>query len=151
MSLNIPQLQHLYGDVAVRDIGLMASEGHMSIPVADGNGGGVLDIEGNFFEFIPAEELENWTGPGLLCDELQVGQKYFVILTTPSGLFRYNISDVVEVTGYMHQAPIIRFLNKGNRISTMASRRLFFRFFLNRVVSSASHAGHFGLSPGRRT
>ena len=124
MGLNIPQLRQFYGEAAVRDIGLMASEGHMSIPLADGSGGGVLDIESNFFEFIPAEELENWSGPGLLCDELQVGQKYFIILTTPSGLFRYNIFDVVEVTGYMNGAPIIRFLNKGDRISSVVGEKL---------------------------
>ena len=124
MGLNIPQLRRYYGDVALRDIGLIASEGHMTIPLEDGYGGGVLDIGSNFYEFIPVDELEGWSGAGLLCDELEEGKKYFIILTTPSGFFRYNISDVVEVTGYMGSAPIIRFLNKGSRISSVVGEKL---------------------------
>ena len=124
MGLCIPQLRQLYGEVALRDIGLLASEGRMSIPLADEVPEGVLDIDNNFYEFIPAEEIDNWTGPALLGHELQVGKKYFILLTTPSGFFRYNISDVVEVTDYLGQAPVICFLNKGTHISSLVGEKL---------------------------
>ena len=45
-------------------------------------------------------------------------------MTTPSGFFRYNISDVVEVSGYVGGAPMIRFLNKGTHISSMVGEKL---------------------------
>ena len=40
----LPQLAELYGAVAVRDHGLSASEGRMTIPLADGTPAGLLDF-----------------------------------------------------------------------------------------------------------
>ena len=124
MGLYIPQLRELYGDVALHDIGLLASEGRMNIPLSDETPDGLLDIDSNFYEFIPADEIQGWTGPALLGHELEVGEKYFILLTTPSGFFRYNISDVVEVSRYVGGAPVIRFLNKGTRISSTVGEKL---------------------------
>ena len=124
MGLYIPQLRELYGDVVLRDIGLLASEGRMSIPLSDETPDGMLDIDSNFYEFIPVDQMDGWTGPALLGHELEVGKKYFILLTTPSGFFRYNISDVVEVSGYVGGAPMIRFLNKGTRISSIVGEKL---------------------------
>ncbi|MGL5096552.1 MAG: GH3 family domain-containing protein, partial [Planctomycetia bacterium] len=47
-----------YGTPAVRDLGLIASEGRMTIPMEDGTSGGVLEIGSTFFEFIPAGEID---------------------------------------------------------------------------------------------
>ena len=124
MGLYIPQLRQLYRPAALRDIGLLSSEGRMSIPLVDEVPEGVLDIDSNFFEFVPVEEIDNWTGPALLGHELEVGEKYFILMTTPSGFFRYNISDVVRVTGYIGQAPVICFLNKGTHISSVVGEKL---------------------------
>ena len=124
MGLYIPQLRQLYGQATLRDIGLLASEGRMSIPLADEAPEGVLDIDSNFYEFVPVKEIDNWTGPALLGHELEVGKKYFILLTTPSGFFRYNISDVVMVTDYIGQAPVISFLNKGTHISSVVGEKL---------------------------
>ena len=124
MGLYIPELRELYGNATLHDIGLLASEGRMSVPLADNTPAGVLDIDNNFYEFIPAEEIDNWQGPALLGHELEVGQKYFILLTTPSGFFRYNISDVVEVVAYSGQAPVIRFLNKGTHISSVVGEKV---------------------------
>ena len=41
-----------FGDVPIRDLGLMASECRMTIPMEDEVSAGALDIENNFFEFI---------------------------------------------------------------------------------------------------
>src|SRR5262249_44547129 len=40
-----------YGATPVRDIGLLASEGRMTIPLSDGTPSGVLDITTHYFEF----------------------------------------------------------------------------------------------------
>ncbi len=124
MGLYIPQVRQLYGDVVLRDIGLLASEGRMSIPLSAETPDGMLDIDNNFYEFIPADQIDGWTGPALLGYELEVGKKYFILMTTPSGFFRYNISDVVQVSGYIGTAPMIRFLNKGTHISSVVGEKL---------------------------
>ena len=88
-----------FGDVPVRDVGLIASEGRMTIPIADGTPAGVLDIRHNIFEFIPAENIDDPMPETLLPHELQEGRDYFILLTTPGGLYRYNIHDKVRCRG----------------------------------------------------
>src|SRR5262249_49111103 len=66
-----------FGNAPVRDIGLLASEGRMTIPVADGTASGVLDITTHFFEFIPEEEAGNPNPVVLAAHELEVGRTYF--------------------------------------------------------------------------
>ena len=41
-----------------RDIGFLASEAQMTVPIDDG-AGGVLAVGTNFYEFIPEEEMES--------------------------------------------------------------------------------------------
>ncbi len=43
----------IFGERPVRDVGLIASEGRMSIPIADGTPAGMLNIRHHYFEFIP--------------------------------------------------------------------------------------------------
>ena len=54
-----------FGDAAVRDIGLIASEARMTIPLEDDTASGVLEVAGTFFEFIPMEEIDS-TQPTVL-------------------------------------------------------------------------------------
>ena len=44
-----------FGEFPVRDVGLIASAGRMTIPLADGTPSGVLDVTSHYFEFIPEE------------------------------------------------------------------------------------------------
>lgn len=124
LSNYLRQYPHYFGQVPVWDIGLIASEGRMTIPMQEDGSSGVLDVSSHFFEFIPEDEEDKTNPTVLLAHELTVGQRYFIILTTSSGLYRYNIHDLVEVTGMYHQAPVIRFLNKGRHISSMTGEKL---------------------------
>ena len=141
MGLYLQHLPKWFGDVPVRDIGLMASEGRMSIPLVDGSPAGVLDVERSFFEFVPADQIE-WDRPDVLrCHELEVGQCYFVLLTTSSGLYRYDIRDMVRVVGYQGLAPVIEFLHKGAHVSSMAGEKLTERQVVDAVAAVGSRLG----------
>ncbi|MCX6357742.1 MAG: GH3 auxin-responsive promoter family protein [Candidatus Aureabacteria bacterium] len=118
----LPLVREYWGERPLRDPGLIASEGRMTIPLEDGEAGGVLDIGSHFYEFIPFEEEGG--DETLLAHELEKGRKYFILLTTSSGFFRYNISDVVEVAGFYGDTPILRFLHKGSRISSLTGEKL---------------------------
>ncbi|NOZ24352.1 MAG: GH3 auxin-responsive promoter family protein [Planctomycetes bacterium] len=120
----LPLYEEYYGNVPVRDLGLLASEGRMSIPHQDEGGGGILDIQGAFFEFIPEGEEDAEHPDTLLCHELEEGKRYFVVLTTSAGLYRYNIYDLVEVTGFFNATPVIAFLNKGKHISSITGEKI---------------------------
>jgi hypothetical protein len=114
----------LFGNTPVRDIGLLASEGRMTIPLESGSPGGVLDPTVNYYEFIPEEEIDSPTPSTLEAHELVEGKNYFVLLTTPSGFYRYNICDLVRVVGKFHDAPVLEFLNKGAHFANITGEKL---------------------------
>ncbi len=113
-----------YGSTPIRDIGLLASEGRMSIPLADGTPSGVLDVTTHYFEFIPEEEGDSKTPTVLAAHELQEGKSYFILPTTAFGLYRYNIHDVVRVTGFHNKTPLIEFLSKGAHFANITGEKL---------------------------
>ncbi len=113
-----------FGDIEIRDIGLVASEGRMTIPVSHASDDGILDIRSHFFEFVPEAAIEDKQPRTLLAQELQVGERYYVLLTTSSGFYRYDIRDLVEVTGFRHQAPMLRFLNKGKHFCSITGEKI---------------------------
>ncbi len=96
----------------------------MTIPVDDNTPAGILDATSHFYEFIPADQVDAASPAVLRCHRLDRGSEYYLVLTTSSGLFRYNIMDLVRVSGYYGQAPIIEFLSKGQRICSLAGEKL---------------------------
>jgi len=120
----LPQLVELYGHTALRDHGLSASEGRMSLPLADGTSAGILDFYHHYFEFIPVEEYDSPQPTVLEAHELQEGRNYFIVMTTSGGLYRYDIHDVVRCVGFEGQAPLIEFLNKGKHFSNLTGEKL---------------------------
>jgi GH3 auxin-responsive promoter len=113
-----------FGDLPVRDVGLIASEGRMTIPLADGTPSGVLDVTSHYFEFIPEEEMESPQPTVLGADELREGCNYYILPTTSYGLYRYDIHDVVRVTGFHNRTPLIEFLSKGAHFSSVTGEKL---------------------------
>jgi hypothetical protein len=120
----LPQLPDLYGEVAVRDHGLSASEGRMTIPLADGTPAGLLDFYHHYFEFIPVEEYGSPSPNVLEAHELERGRDYYILLTTSGGLYRYDIHDVVRCAGFRGEAPLLEFLNKGKNFSNLTGEKL---------------------------
>jgi hypothetical protein len=113
-----------YGDTPVRDVGLIASEGRMTIPVSDGTPAGILDITTHFFEFIPEEEIQSPQPTVLSPHELVPGRNYYILPTTSYGLYRYNIFDVVRCTGLYNRTPLVEFLSKGSLFSNLTGEKI---------------------------
>ena len=124
LSLYLREMPNYWGDGPVRDIGLIASEGRFSMPLQTEGSAGSLDVSGAFFEFMPEEEAGKPDPAALLPEETEVGRQYFIILTTPGGLFRYHIGDLVRVVGRYGPVPVIEFLNKGQHISNLTGEKL---------------------------
>jgi hypothetical protein len=113
-----------FGDHPVRDVGLIASEGRMTIPLADNTSAGVLDVTSHFFEFIPEAEGDSPQPTVLQAHEVQEGARYFILLTTAYGLYRYHIRDLVRVTGFHNRTPLLEFLSKGANFASMTGEKL---------------------------
>ncbi len=107
-----------------RDYILMASEGVIAIPTVDHASGGVLATPFHFYEFIPEAEAESPSPRVLLASQLEAGQNYVVLLTTSAGLYRYNIGDVVRVTGRMERTPVVEFLHRIGSTCSITGEKL---------------------------
>src|SRR5262249_53645812 len=124
MNVYFSKLPGLYGKTAIRDHGLSASEGRMTIPLTDGTSAGLLGFYHHYFEYIPEEEHDSPNPTVLEAHELEVGKDYYIVLTTSGGLYRYDIHDLVRCVGYEGQAPMIEFLNKGKSFSSLTGEKL---------------------------
>ena len=111
-------------DTPVRDLGYMASEAQITLPVSDAGSAGILCTGANFYEFIPDGEVGSSMSKPLACTELDTGQTYSILLTTPGGLYRYDINDVVRVTGFYNQTPLIEFVRKGRDVTNITGEKL---------------------------
>ncbi len=136
LTLYLRQFPRYFGDAVVRDIGLIASEGRMTLPLSDEGSSGALDLGAAFFEFLPAEGGKPAGDRTLLPNELEVGGQYFLVFTSSAGLYRYNIGDLVRVTGFMGNSPMLEFLSKGAHYSSLTGEKL----SEHQVVSSANAA-----------
>jgi hypothetical protein len=140
----LPRLREYYGETTYRDHGLSASEGRMTLPLADGVSAGVLDYTSHFFEFIPENEHGTTNPTVLLAHELEPEENYFILLTTSSGLYRYDIQDVVRCVGFEGTTPLLEFLNKGAHFSSITGEKL----SEYQVVEAAKTSfAELGLSP----
>ena len=113
-----------FGDRPVRDIGLIASEGRMTIPIEDGTPGGILDIRHHYFEFMPEDQVGRDEPETVEATDLIEGRRYFILPTTAGGLYRYQIHDLVRCEGFHGRAPVLEFLNKGAHFSSMTGEKL---------------------------
>jgi hypothetical protein len=114
----LPELRELFPDVEVQPKGLLATEGFVSFPLID-RPGAALALRCHFFEF---EELDG--SRCRLAHELDRGGRYRVVLTTAGGLYRYQLRDEVEVVGFYHQCPLLRFLGKSDATCDLVGEKL---------------------------
>lgn len=113
-----------FGAAPVRDVGLIASEGRMTIPIADNTASGVLDITSHYFEFLPEAEAGKRDPIVLAAHEVEEGRNYFILPTTAYGLYRYHICDLVRVTGFHNATPLVEFLSKGSHFANLTGEKL---------------------------
>ena len=106
-----------FGETPVRDVGLIASEGRMTIPIEDGTPAGLLDIRHHYFEFIPEDQADREEPETVEATELVEGRNYFIVLTTAGGLYRYNISDLVRCVGYPRPSAADRVPEQGGALT----------------------------------
>jgi hypothetical protein len=97
----------------VRDLGYYATELRGSVPLSDQGDAGVVAVGTNVLEFSPADDDRAPEGRELLpIERLEAGRRYFVYVTNASGLYRYEMNDIVEVAGLYRKTPLIRFIQK---------------------------------------
>jgi hypothetical protein len=123
----LDQLNASYGDLPVLDYGYCASEGCFGAPIGTTGAASVLAPHGHVIELVPEDDIEAVrarTKPSVLLHEAEVGQRYFVVVTTGAGLYRYEMNDLVEVTGKLGRAPLVVFRHKGGAMASMTGEKV---------------------------
>lgn len=123
-GLHADRLAGYFGAAALRDLGLLASEGRMTIPVEDGIAAGPLAVHDTFYEFIPEQDVGSASPPVLGAHELELGRRYSIVLTGGNGLYRYDINDIVEVRGFRGATPEVAFVRKGRDMVSITGEKL---------------------------
>lgn len=113
---------HYFGNTPVCDITYGASEGRGTVFISPEKQ--MLAIGSHFFEFVPENEIDAEKPSILLADELEAGKNYYILFTTSAGLYRYNINDVVKVTGFHNRTPLLDFQYKGGNICSFTGEKI---------------------------
>ena len=108
----------------VRDLGYYATELRGSVPLSDEGDAGVVAVGTNVLEFSPADDGQPQGRDLVPIERLEIGQRYFVYVTNASGLYRHEMNDIVEVAGMYQQTPLIRFIQKGKGVVSIAGEKL---------------------------
>lgn len=94
--------------VPVRDVGITASEGFFAVTVDEGDP--VAFLGGHVLEFVEEDGTPRWAW------ELEQGREYRLVVSTEAGLYRYDMGDIVRVTGWMGEAPRLVFVRRAGHV-----------------------------------
>jgi hypothetical protein len=94
-----------------------------------------------YFEFIHESELENPTPKVQQLWEVKKGERYCPVVTTSAGLYRYNMSDLVEITGFYNEYPLFKFIQKMNGTISLTGEKLHERQFIEAVTTCSHELG----------
>lgn len=108
----------------VLELGYLSSELRATITLSDTGNAGVPTLQDNYFEFIETALYDEGVRVTVRLDKLVEGKQYYIIVTTPAGLYRYFMNDIVEVTGFKQHTPLLRFVQKGKGVTNITGEKL---------------------------
>ncbi len=111
------RLQALFPHAWLQPKGLLATEGAVTIP-RRGSAHPVPAVTSSFLEFVDDG------GRAFLCDELREGADYRVIITTPGGLYRYDLGDRVHCHGFTGALPRLEFIGRAAVATDIVGEKL---------------------------
>lgn len=107
------------------ELGYRASEFIGSINIDAERNTCLPTVHHTVFEFVEQKAWESGAADFTPMSDLRVGANYHIFVTTSSGLYRYDINDVIQV-GETHQGcPTIGFLQKGKGVTSITGEKLY--------------------------
>jgi hypothetical protein len=123
------------------EFGYFSTECRAGIVLKSNTDDTVVFAHKNYFEFVHESDLEKKNPRVYQAYELQKGQRYCMLVTTSAGLYRYNMNDLLEVTGFYNQFPTIRFIQKVNGTINLTGEKLHERQFIEAVHAVEKKTG----------
>jgi sterol desaturase/sphingolipid hydroxylase (fatty acid hydroxylase superfamily) len=118
-------LKLLPENIKVADLGYLSSEFRGSVTYDYSKQSGLPTYKDHFYEFVLKEDWESGESNFKLLHELEKDFDYYVFVTTPSGLWRYNMNDILRVKGFLNDCPLITFQQKGNGACNITGEKLY--------------------------
>ncbi|XP_071484065.1 uncharacterized protein [Diadema antillarum] len=106
---------------------LSATEGVVAFnmwPMKEGKEEYVLMPTCTVFEFIPEDHMHEDEPETYFIDELRVGGTYEVVVTQIFGIYRFRYGDVVRVTRFHHNTPVVEFMYRSGQMLNVSSEKL---------------------------
>ncbi|MGH8129382.1 MAG: GH3 family domain-containing protein [Steroidobacteraceae bacterium] len=125
----------------ILDLGYIASEFRGTITLGRRAGSGCPTAHAHFFEFVERERWDRGDPEFLTLDRIRKGIDYYILVTTPSGLYRYFINDLVRVRGFLHKMPLLSFAQKGKGVTNITGEKLYEAQVLDAVRAAAAQQG----------
>lgn len=121
-SLCIPKIKHyISSSVHILSSMYVCSEALIGLPAKPLEETSLFRLtQHNFYEFIPISNSHLDQPMTFLASEIEVGKVYEIVLTTPTGVYRYRIGDCIKVIEQGENGPLIDF--HGRRETTLHLR-----------------------------
>jgi len=110
--------------VRMIDAGYVASEVRGTVVVDAEQNLALPLLEDVFFEFVPDRAWDAGERDTVLLHELERGATYRVLVTTRGGLVRYDMNDVLRVTGLVGRTPTLDFVRKGRGVTNITGEKV---------------------------
>lgn len=126
-------------ETQIVELGYLSSEFCGTLTVDCNLSSGLPNITDYFFEFIEPEAWDIGIRNFRLVHQLEAGHDYYVVITTPSGLYRYFINDIVRAEGTFHNSPLIRFVQKGKGVTNITGEKLYESQLVEALTKAENH------------
>ncbi len=126
---------------STRAFGYGASEGRVGLVFGNDWDYSVFALHIYYLEFIEEKDRDMENPPIYRLDEIQQGKRYFIIFTNGSGLFRYDINDIIEVCGFYNDTPTFRFIQKGDGVTSITGEKLSEQQVIEGIKKACSNLG----------
>lgn len=120
--------KQLNKNTPIIELGYLSSEFRGSITLDVFKNLGVPAFNDNYYEFVEKEVWENKSKNNLnflMLNQIENDKQYYIFVTTQNGLYRYNINDIIEVTGFFNKTPCIKFIQKGRGVTNITGEKLY--------------------------
>lgn len=95
----------------------------------------------HYYEWKKADEFDDPNAPFYQLHELKEGEKYCPFVTTFSGLYRYNMNDILQVGSPFVNTPRVHMVSKVNGIVTITGEKLYEGQFIGAVDQAVKDSG----------
>lgn len=133
--------QQLPPGAVVMELGYQSSEFRGTLAIEPETPAGLPPLHHHFFEFVEQARWDAGRPEFLPLGALKEGTRYYVLITTAGGLYRYFMNDLLEVAGFFHRTPLLRFVQKGKGVTSLTGEKLYEAQAIDAVQHAASRHG----------